>query len=131
MDDSEQTVIGLEVFRDDPGIADEWGRCGLLLNPSSLTSSFEPAWNVMFNRLGKGRLTTLFGPQHGLDGTEQDNMIETSHSIHKDTELPIYSLYSETREPNEEMFKNIDTLVIDLQIVGCRIILGSRRLVLA
>ena len=48
-------------------------------------------------------------------------MVETSHSVDKKTGLPVYSLYSETREPTEEMLKDIDTLVFDLQDVGCRV----------
>jgi uncharacterized protein YbbC (DUF1343 family) len=67
------------------------------------------------------RLTALFGPQHGFYGTKQDNMIETSHTKHESFGVPLYSLYSETREPTAEMLSNVDTILIDLQIVGCRI----------
>lgn len=116
-----QTKIGLEVLACDPKIAQGWGRCGLLMNPSSLTAKFEPAWQVLSNALPEGSIVSLFGPQHGIEGTDQDNMIETGHSIHIPTGLPVYSLYSETREPTEEMFFDLDTLIIDLQIVGCRI----------
>jgi uncharacterized protein YbbC (DUF1343 family) len=66
-------------------------------------------------------LTTLFGPQHGIRGDVQDNMIETAHANDKQTGLPIYSLYSETREPTEQMLENTDVLVFDLQDVGCRV----------
>ncbi len=66
-------------------------------------------------------LTTLFGPQHGIRGDVQDNMIETDHSVDSHTGLWIYSLYSETREPTETMIENVDTIVFDLQDVGCRI----------
>lgn len=66
-------------------------------------------------------LTTLFGPQHGIRGDVQDNMIETDHSVDSHTGLWIYSLYSETREPTEQMLDNVDTIVFDLQDVGCRI----------
>ena len=48
-------------------------------------------------------------------------MIETGHATHKASGLPVYSLYSETRRPNENMFSNLDTLVIDLQVTGCRV----------
>ena len=54
-------------------------------------------------------------------GDVQDNMIETEHTIDQETGLPIHSLYSETREPTEEMLKDVDVLVFDMQDVGCRI----------
>jgi uncharacterized protein YbbC (DUF1343 family) len=66
-------------------------------------------------------LTALFGPQHGIRGDVQDNMIETPHTVDRDTGLPVYSLYSETREPTEEMLREVDVLVCDLPDVGCRI----------
>jgi uncharacterized protein YbbC (DUF1343 family) len=66
-------------------------------------------------------LTTLFGPQHGIRGDVQDNMIETPHGLDAETGLPVYSLYSETREPTERMLEETDVLVCDLQDVGCRI----------
>jgi uncharacterized protein YbbC (DUF1343 family) len=75
---------------------------------------------VLQEKLGKN-LVALLAPQHGFHSTVQDNMIETEHSIHPPTGLPIYSLYSETREPTEAMLKTIDTMVIDIQIVGCRV----------
>jgi uncharacterized protein YbbC (DUF1343 family) len=63
----------------------------------------------------------LFGPQHGIRGDVQDNMIETAHAKDRNTGLPVYSLYSETREPTDEMLADVDTLVFDMQDVGCRI----------
>lgn len=97
-----------------------WGRCGLLSNQASVTADFRPAWAVARDLLGT-RLTSLFGPQHGFAGTAQDNMIETTHTRHIATGLPVFSLYSETREPTAEMLASLDTLIVDLQIVGCRI----------
>lgn len=113
-------LVGLEYFRAHPELAKHWGRCGLLCNQASTTFDFEPAWQVVYDLVGK-RLTSLFGPQHGFAGTAQDNMIETVHARHLKTGLPVFSLYSETREPTAEMMAHIDTLIIDLQIVGCRI----------
>ena len=66
-------------------------------------------------------MTALFGPQHGIRGDVQDNMIETPHTHDAETGLAVHSLYSETREPSEEMLKDVDVLVFDLQDVGCRI----------
>ena len=112
--------VGLERFQAEPRLGDGWGRCGLLCNQASVTRAYKPAWDVLQECLG-ARLVTLFGPQHGFAGTAQDNMIETAHARHLGTGLPVHSLYSETREPTAAMLAGLDTLVIDLQIVGCRI----------
>jgi len=67
------------------------------------------------------RLGAIFGPQHGFRADVQDNMIETPHARDASRRVPVYSLYSETREPTAEMLKDIDVLVVDLQDVGSRI----------
>ncbi len=112
--------LGLEILRDRPEKAKGWGRCALLCNQASLAADYTPAWTVLQKLLGD-RLVVLFGPQHGLEATVQDNMIETSHSRHAATGLPVYSLYSETREPTAAMLSGVDTIIIDIQIVGCRV----------
>jgi uncharacterized protein YbbC (DUF1343 family) len=66
-------------------------------------------------------LAAIFGPQHGFRSDVQDNMIETPHVNDAVRRVPIYSLYSETREPTEEMLRGLDVLVIDLQDIGARI----------
>ena len=66
-------------------------------------------------------LTAIFGPQHGFRSDVQDNMIETPHRDDHSRRVPIYSLYSETREPTADMLKGIDVLLIDLQDIGARI----------
>jgi uncharacterized protein YbbC (DUF1343 family) len=66
-------------------------------------------------------LAAIFGPQHGFRSDVQDNMIETPHRDDPSRRVPIYSLYSETREPTAEMLRGIDVLVIDLQDIGARI----------
>jgi uncharacterized protein YbbC (DUF1343 family) len=113
-------TVGLERLAAEPRLAASWGRCGLVCNQASVARDFTPAWRVAHTAL-RERLVALFGPQHGLAGTAQDNMIETGHGRHLATGLPVYSLYSETREPTAEMLAGLDTLLIDLQIVGCRI----------
>jgi uncharacterized protein YbbC (DUF1343 family) len=112
--------IGLESLQESSQIAKKWGRVGLLCNQGSVTRDFRAAWNVVRDALGKN-LVALFGPQHGFFGTKQDNMIETAHDRFQDFNVPLFSLYSETREPTEEMLQGLDTILIDLQIVGCRI----------
>jgi uncharacterized protein YbbC (DUF1343 family) len=67
------------------------------------------------------RLTALFGPQHGFRSDVQENMIESGHANDDVRRVPVYSLYSETREPTAEMLAGVDVLVIDLQDVGTRI----------
>jgi uncharacterized protein YbbC (DUF1343 family) len=68
-------------------------------------------------------LVALFGPQHGFRSDVQDNMIETPHGEFEAAKkrVPLYSLYSDTREPTSDMLQGIDTLVIDLQDIGTRI----------
>lgn len=95
-------------------------RVGLICNQATVDHRFRHAADLFFEHPGID-LTTLFGPQHGIRGDVQDNMIETSHSTDRYTDLPVFSLYSETREPTEEMLRNIDVMVFDLQDVGCRV----------
>ncbi|SME87877.1 exo-beta-N-acetylmuramidase NamZ family protein [Pseudobacteriovorax antillogorgiicola] len=111
--------IGLEKLRDQPQLADQWGRCALLCNQASVTRDFKASWDVLRDMLGD-RLVAFFGPQHGFHATLQDNMIESNHGTGP-YGLPVYSLYSETREPTAEMLAGLDTIVIDIQIVGCRV----------
>jgi len=95
-------------------------RVGLVCNQASVDHNFHHVADL-FHTHGDVNLTTLFGPQHGIRGDVQDNMVETAHAVDRQTGLPIYSLYSETREPTEEMLENVDVLVFDMQDVGCRI----------
>jgi uncharacterized protein YbbC (DUF1343 family) len=117
---SQTFKTGLEVFASNSKLSKDWGRCGLLANQASVDASLVNAWKICSDQLGP-RLVALFGPQHGYSGTVQYNMVETSHDKHGPSGLPVYSLYGETREPTEEMFSTLDTLIIDLQITGCRI----------
>ena len=71
--------------------------------------------------LDEVRLTALFGPQHGIRGETQDNMIEWQGFVDGRTKLPVYSLYGDTRIPYPEMLEDVDTLVFDMQDVGTRI----------
>src|SRR3954468_22082419 len=66
-------------------------------------------------------LAAIFGPQHGFRSDVQDNMVETPHRDDPRPRVPVYSLYSDTREPTAEMLSRIDALVIDLQDIGARI----------
>lgn len=95
-------------------------RVGLICNPASVNFEFRHAADLFFENKNIN-LTALFGPQHGIRGDVQYNMVETAHTTDHLTGLPVYSLYSETRQPTEEMVSGVDALVFDLQDVGCRV----------
>lgn len=92
---------------------------GLLLNFSSFNSKFRWALDV-FRKCKKFRLKAIFGPQHGIWGETQENMIEWEGSFEKKFHIPIFSLYGKTRKPTKEMLRDIDVFVFDLQDVGAR-----------
>ena len=95
-------------------------RVGVLANPASIDHAFRH----IVERLGASpdyELAAIFGPQHGFRSDLQDNMIESPHAKDPRRNVPIFSLYSETREPTPAMLELIDVLVIDLQDVGARI----------
>jgi len=94
-------------------------RVGLLVHPASVNRKTMHAVDL-FNKTKKFTLKALFGPQHGIRGETQDNMIEWEGFRDKQTGLPIRSLYGHTRKPGPEMLQDIDTIVIDLQDVGAR-----------
>jgi len=89
-------------------------------NPASVDGRFRH----VIDRLAthpQVRLCAIFGPQHGFRSDVQENMIETAHGKDDVRRVPVYSLYSETREPTEEMLRGLDVLVVDLPDVGTRI----------
>jgi uncharacterized protein YbbC (DUF1343 family) len=95
-------------------------RVGVVCNPASVDGQLRH----VADRLAAhptARLTAIFGPQHGFRSDVQDNMIETGHAHDEVRRVPVYSLYSETREPTAAMLKDLDVLVVDLQDVGVRI----------
>ncbi len=95
-------------------------RVGVLANPASVDQGYCHILDRL-SHSNRYKLTAIFGPQHGYRSDLQDNMIETPHARDRRRKLPIFSLYSETREPTKEMLDLIDVLVIDLQDVGARI----------
>ncbi len=112
-------TLGLERLLEQREILGD-ARVGLICNQASVDHSLQHAADLLFAN-PHIRLTALFGPQHGIRGDVQDNMIETEHAVDRSTGLPIHSLYSETREPTEAMLKDLDVLLFDMQDVGCRI----------
>ena len=95
-------------------------RVGVVSNPASIDAHFR---HIVRNIAAAPDVTlaAIFGPQHGYRADVQDNMIETAHAQDPARGVPVYSLYSETREPTAEMLAGLDALVIDLQDVGTRV----------
>jgi len=97
-------------------------RVGLVCNPASVDSELRHVADRVVAAGPNGpALQAIFGPQHGFRSDVQENMIETGHARDALRRVPVYSLYSETREPTAEMLRGIDLLVVDLQDVGTRI----------
>lgn len=117
---TKRTRLGIEILLDEKLDLIRGQRVGLVCNQASVFPDFRHAADVFHAHPGID-LTALFGPQHGIRGDVQYNMIETPHVRDARSGLMVYSLYSETRIPTEEMCAEIDTFVVDLQDVGCRI----------
>ncbi|HXU07676.1 MAG TPA: DUF1343 domain-containing protein [Blastocatellia bacterium] len=112
--------LGLEVLLESKLDLLDGARVGLIVNPASIDSHFRHAADL-FHQHQQINLTALFGPQHGIRGETQDNMIEWQSFRDKRTGLPAYSLYGETRKPTPEMLAEVDVLVFDIQDVGTRV----------
>lgn len=112
--------LGLETLLEEQSELLRGARVGLICNQASVNHKLRHAADILYDHPGI-ELRALFGPQHGIRGDVQDNMIETEHTVDRETGLPIHSLYSETREPTEAMLQDVDVLVFDMQDVGCRI----------
>jgi uncharacterized protein YbbC (DUF1343 family) len=115
-----QIKLGLERLLEERIALLRGARVGLVCNQASVDHGLRHAADILHEHRDVN-LRALFGPQHGIRGDVQDNMIETEHTVDRETGLPIHSLYSETREPTEAMLKDVDVLVFDMQDVGCRI----------
>lgn len=92
---------------------------GLVSNPASVNATLTHVAEVA--QAHGVTIAALFGPQHGFRSDQQENMIESPHGEDRRRHIPIYSLYSETRQPTPRMLAGLDALVIDLQDVGTRI----------
>ena len=95
-------------------------RIAVLAHPASVTADLTHSLDALA-ALGDLQLTAAFGPQHGLRGDKQDNMIE-SPTFHDPVHgIPVFSLYGEVRRPTRAMMDAFDVLLVDLQDLGCRI----------
>jgi uncharacterized protein YbbC (DUF1343 family) len=95
-------------------------RVALLAHPASVTQDLTHSLDALA-RLPDIKLTAAFGPQHGLRGDKQDNMIESPDYIDPVLGIPVFSLYGEVRRPTDSMMETFDVLLVDLQDLGCRI----------
>jgi len=95
-------------------------RVALLAHPASVTAGLEHAIDALAS-LDDLRLTAAFGPQHGLRGDKQDNMVESPDFQDPVHGIPVFSLYGEVRRPTDAMLDTFDVLLVDLQDLGCRI----------
>lgn len=111
---------GLERFLESPPAWAAKAQLGLLCNAASVDRKLNHARNLI-QRCFPDKLAALYCPQHGFFAEKQDNMIESADMIDPELNIPVFSLYGKTRTPTEEMFKPIDTLLIDLQDVGTRV----------
>jgi uncharacterized protein YbbC (DUF1343 family) len=95
-------------------------RVALLAHPASVTEDLTHSLDALA-ALGDLRLTAAVGPQHGLRGDKQDNMVESPDFTDPVHGIPVFSLYGEVRRPSGQMMGTFDTILIDLQDLGCRI----------
>jgi len=95
-------------------------RVALLAHPASVTATLEHALDALAT-LDDLRVTAAFGPQHGLRGDKQDNMVESPDFHDPVHGIPVFSLYGEVRRPTAAMLDTFDVLLVDLQDLGCRI----------
>lgn len=120
-------ISAIDRVAKNPTLLNNLGRIGLVTNQACTTQDFRPTVEVVYEAVGKAKgsqLTCIFGPQHGYGQTEQDNMIETPDgtlTLDNSKSVPLFSLYSKTRIPTPEQLAGVDTLLLDLQDVGCRV----------
>jgi len=114
--------FGIERLLTDPALRAPLAgkRVAMLAHPASVTRDLTHSLDALA-ALGDIRLTAAFGPQHGLRGDKQDNMVESEDYIDPVHEIPVFSLYGEVRRPTGQMMTSCDVILIDLQDVGCRI----------
>ena len=95
-------------------------RLGLLAHPASVTETLTHTLDALAGTPGL-TLTCAFGPQHGMRGEKQYNMIESEDYVDPVHQIPVFSLYGKTRRPTAEMLAHCDGVLVDLQDLGCRI----------
>ncbi|MBT8049829.1 MAG: DUF1343 domain-containing protein [Gammaproteobacteria bacterium] len=114
--------FGIDRLLDEPGLRARLigKRVALLAHPASVTRELGHSMDALA-ALEDFTLAVAFGPQHGLRGEKQDNMIESEDFLDPVHGIPVYSLYGDVRRPTREMMAQFDVLLVDLQDLGCRI----------
>ncbi|HYD88414.1 MAG TPA: DUF1343 domain-containing protein [Vitreimonas sp.] len=95
-------------------------RVALVAHPASVTRDLTHSLDALM-ALGDVRVTAAFGPQHGMRGEKQDNMVESADYTDPLHGIPVFSLYGDVRRPSGQMLSTFDVVLIDLQDLGCRI----------
>lgn len=113
--------LGLEVLLSSPLLLKKLKgkRVGLVCHPASVNENLQHALDLLLSQ--KVNVTCAFGPQHGVKGDKQYNMIESENFVDEKYKIPIFSLYGEVRRPTPAMMQHFDVLIFDLQDLGCRI----------
>jgi uncharacterized protein YbbC (DUF1343 family) len=114
--------FGLERFLEDPALRAPLAgrRVALLAHPASVTRDLTHSLDAIA-ALADVKLAAAFGPQHGLRGDKQDNMVESPDYLDPRLGIPVFSLYGAVRRPTPAMLESFDVLLVDLQDLGCRI----------
>lgn len=112
--------LGIEVFLENKKLLQDLKkqRVAVVCQPASVDQNLQHSLDILSNKLN---VSAAFGPQHGVKGEKQDNMIESTDFHHPGYNIPIFSLYGKVRRPTPEMMKTFDVLIFDLQDLGCRI----------
>jgi uncharacterized protein YbbC (DUF1343 family) len=111
---------GLEIFMENFPSKLKGKRVGVLCHAPSIDTSFRHITKLLKERQDC-ILSAIFGPQHGVNGQTQDNMIEWEGYLHPVYEIPVYSLYGNHRKPTKQMLSEIDALIVDIQDIGARL----------
>ncbi len=114
--------LGIERLLEDRGLQKrlKGRRAALLAHPASVTRDLDHSLDALAALEGV-RLSAALGPQHGLRGDKQDNMVESADFVDPVHRIPVFSLYGEVRRPTAAMMESFDVLLVDLQDVGCRV----------
>jgi uncharacterized protein YbbC (DUF1343 family) len=114
--------FGIDRLLDEPALRKplKGRRVALLAHPASVTADLTHALDALMAQ-GDVRIVAAFGPQHGLRGDKQDNMMESPDFVDPVHGIPVFSLYGAVRRPTAAMMDSFDVLLVDLQDVGCRI----------
>ena len=115
-------IVGLDILAANEFSALREHQIAVVCNQASVDQQYNHILALLRNAASKSKfkISAVFGPQHGISGTTQDNMIEWNGEGSESASYPVYSLYGDQREPTEDMLKGVDLIVVDLPDVGSR-----------